>query len=307
MTGKKVSKLRKSTTMVNEPEPSGWGGPWTEKKLKAFAKYVWAYLTILKTQPQWKTIYFDGFAGSGTRTDEKTELYKQLSITESDENMYQGAAERVLTLDDNLLFDFYYFIDTDQNALKKLEQKLSALPNAQKTSLQYRSGDCNQWLNELGTALRGNKYAALILLDPFGMQINWESIAQLKGTRSDIWILVPTGVIVNRLLFRNGNLKYIKKLECFFGLSEDEIKQEFYRTATTVDLFGQEDEVVTKVVKPINQIMHVYIRQLKTIWNYVTEQPLRLDDRKGRPLFHLVFASNNKNAVRIAKDIITVK
>jgi three-Cys-motif partner protein len=139
------------------------------------------------------------------------------------------------------------------------------------------------------------------------MQINWESIAQLKGTRSDIWILVPTGVIVNRLLFRNGNLKFIKKLESFFGLSEDEIKKEFYRTDTTVNLFGQEDEVVTKVVKPIRQIMKVYIRQLKTIWKYVTEEPLRLDNTKGRPLFHLVFASNNKNALRIAKDIITVR
>jgi three-Cys-motif partner protein len=307
MTGKKVSKLRKNISVVNEPEPAGWGGPWTEKKLKAFAKYVWAYLTILKTQRQWKTIYFDGFAGSGARKGEKTALYNQLSITESDENMYQGAAERVLTLVDNLLFDFYYFIDTDQDALNKLEQKLSALPNAQKTSLQFRSGDCNQWLKELGVALKSNKYAALILLDPFGMQINWESIAQLKGTRSDIWILVPTGVIVNRLLFRNGNLKFIKKLESFFGLSEDEIKKEFYRTDTTVNLFGQEDEVVTKVVKPIRQIMKVYIRQLKTIWKYVTEEPLRLDNTKGRPLFHLVFASNNKNALRIAKDIITVR
>jgi hypothetical protein len=40
-----------------------WGGPWTEKKLEAFSKYVWSYLTILKQQPQWQTIYFDGFAG----------------------------------------------------------------------------------------------------------------------------------------------------------------------------------------------------------------------------------------------------
>jgi hypothetical protein len=68
-----------------------------------------------------------------------------------------------------------------------------------------------------------NKYAALIFLDPFGMQINWDSIASLKETRSDIWILVPTGVIVNRLLDKKGNLKSIDKLESFFGLSGEEV------------------------------------------------------------------------------------
>jgi len=47
---------------------NAWGGPWTEKKLNAFSKYVWSYLTIMKKFPFWKTIYFDGFAGSGTQS-----------------------------------------------------------------------------------------------------------------------------------------------------------------------------------------------------------------------------------------------
>ena len=41
-----------------------WGGQWTEQKLDAFTKYVEAYLTILGKHEYWKTIYFDGFAGS---------------------------------------------------------------------------------------------------------------------------------------------------------------------------------------------------------------------------------------------------
>lgn len=300
--------MKKNTepTIVNEPVES-WGGPWTEKKLNAFSSYVWSYLTILKTQKQWKTIYFDGFAGSGTRTKTNSETYNQLSITKEDENIYKGAAERVLTLKDDLLFDFYYFIDTNASSLSKLEEKLNVLPNVRKTKLVFRPKDCNHSLEELATALKSNKYAALVLLDPFGMQIDWKSISNLKGTRSDIWILVPTGVIVNRLLFRSGELRFIDKLTSFFGLSEEEIRKEFYKTEQKLDLFGDESEAVTKVVKPIQQIMRVYIRQLKTVWKFVTEQPLRLDDRKGRPLFHLVFASNNANALKIAKDIIKVK
>jgi len=57
-----MENLNKS--IVNEPDEE-WGGKWTEKKLDAFAKYVSAYLTIMKRNPYWKTIYFDGFAGSG--------------------------------------------------------------------------------------------------------------------------------------------------------------------------------------------------------------------------------------------------
>lgn len=289
---------------------NSWGGPWTEKKLDAFSKYVWSYLKIFKSQPQWKTIYFDGFAGSGDRTDpnaETEELIKQLSLTEEEQNVYKGAAERVLTLDDGLIFDYYYFVDASAEALGKLENKLKSLESSEKTSLNFKSGDCNKYLGELAAALRKKEYAALVLLDPFGMQINWSSIAALKETRSDVWILVPTGVIINRLLYRNGKLEHLEKLQSFFGLTETEIKNEFYKTETTLNLFGEQDEVVTKIVKPIEHIMNLYIRQLKTVWKFVTEEPLRLDNTKGRPLFHLVFASNNATALKIAKDIIKVK
>jgi three-Cys-motif partner protein len=287
-----------------------WGGPWTEKKLEAFSKYVWSYLTILKQRPQWKTIYFDGFAGSGDRKNlnpETEDLYKQLKLTVEEESVYKGAAERVLTLDEGLLFNFYYFVESSQQSLDKLKAKLEMLPNAKKTRLDFKLGDCNKWLGKLATALQNPNYAALVLLDPFGMQINWSSIEGLKGTRSDVWILVPTGVIINRLLYRNGQLEHLEKLQFFFGLTETEIKGEFYKTETKLNLFGEQDEVVTKVVKPIEHIMNLYIRQLKTVWKYVTEKPLRLDNTKGRPLFHLVFASNNATALRIAEHIIKVR
>lgn len=290
----------------NSNDDGEWGGAWTEKKLAAFSKYVSSYLKILKANPQWKTIYFDGFAGSGTRKGKKSDLYNQLSLTKEDEGIYKGAAERVLSLGNGLLFNYHYFIDNEK-ALKKLEEKLLQLECSKNTKLIFRPGDSNHWLSELAKALKTGKYAALILLDPFGMQINWDSITKLKGTRSDVWILVPTGVIVNRLLYKSGNLKHINKLQSFFGLTEEEIKREFYQTEQKLNLFGEEDEVVTKVIKPINHIMRLYIKQLKTLWKHVTEEPLRLDNTKGRPLFHLVFASNEPVAIKIAKDIIRTK
>lgn len=294
-----------SSNHFQEPQTE-WGGLWTEKKLDAFAKYVKAYLTIMKKHPYWKTIYFDGFAGSGDKKSNcVSPLYLQLELTEKEERLYKGAAERVLTLPNNLSFDYHYFIDLKEESLKKLEVKLEEHQKTKTNEFQYRAGDCNKWLRELSDAMNQNKkgFASLVLLDPFGMQVDWESIASLKNTRTDLWILVPTGVIVNRLLDKKGNLKFINKLQQFFGLTEEQIKNAFYQVETQSTLFGDE-ETVRKITKPIEKIAELYIQRLKTVWPHVTEKPLRLDNSKGVPIFHFVFASNNEIALKIAKQII---
>ena len=118
--------------MKTSKKQKTWGGAWTEKKLDAFSKYVWSYLKILNAKKRWTTIYFDGFAGSGQRSGKKNDLYEQLSLTKEDEGVYKGAAERVLTLQEGLLFNFYYFIDTNEKSLKKLEEKLNQIPASKK-------------------------------------------------------------------------------------------------------------------------------------------------------------------------------
>ncbi|MCF8246025.1 MAG: three-Cys-motif partner protein TcmP [Saprospiraceae bacterium] len=298
--------------VVNEPS-SEWGGYWTERKLEAFIKYVKAYLSIMKKQPQWKLIYFDGFAGSGERRAKKEEdsllasfnLFEH--IGEEEENLYQGAAERVIRLSEPDIFDFYYFVEKYEKNIEKLKNKLSTAAPDKSSKLQFKPGDCNKWLQELASAMKRkpNDYASLIFIDPFGMQVDWNSIEQLKGTRSDVWILIPTGVIVNRLLDRKGELKFIKKLESFFGLNESEIREIFYRESKVQSLFDVEEQTtVTKISDPISRIADIYIEKMSKVWKFVTKPALRLDNTRGLPIFHFVFASNNANAHKIAKQII---
>jgi len=279
---------------------NNWGGPWTEKKLNAFSKYVDAYLTIFQANPYWKTIYFDGFAGNGSRKDPKTPLYNQLQFTFEEEEGYKGAAERVVQLKKR--FDYYYFVD-NQESLDNLEEKLTSLPESEGRQLVFRAGDCNVWLRKLAETMQSKEFVALLFLDPFGMHIDWDAIAGLKGTHSDIWILIPTGVIVNRLLDKVGELKSIKKLESFFGLSEEEIREEFFKKEKQTTLFG-DDEITRKIRNPIQHIANLYIQQLRTIWEHVTETPLVLYNSRNVPIYHFVFASNNPTGVKIAKDII---
>ncbi len=288
-----------------------WGGSWTEQKLQAFEKYVNAYLTIMLNQrrkfngwPQ-TIIYIDGFAGCGDRfftKDQDTLSFSELNIDESEIKVYKGSAERVVKLDKK--FDEYYFIDTDENALNKLKTKIEPHFD-EKSKYVFWQKDINAALIEFSNYLDNSK-VALILLDPFGMQLNWESIEKLKNKRVDVWILLPSGVIINRLLDRQGNLKNINKLESFFGITSDEIQKEFYESKKENTLFG-EIEINHKVHNAIEKIAELYIKRLKTIWDYVTEKPLVLYNNRNVPIYHFVFASNNKTAKNIASQIIIKK
>lgn len=217
---------------VKEPQIN-WGGSWTELKLDAFENYVNAYLTIMSAQKQkfsgWPTtIYFDGFAGSGERfstIEEEKDLFSDYFIKE-DLELYKGSAERVLSL--NQKFDHYYFVDNNKKAIDKLKQKLSN-SNLIRINCNFITDNVNNQLINLSKILNSQN-AALVLLDPFGMQIDWSSIEILKDKRVDLWILIPSGVIINRFLDRKGKLNFSNKLQSYFGLSEDKIRERFYET-----------------------------------------------------------------------------
>lgn len=295
-----------------------WGGPWTEQKLDTFEKYVKAYLAIMnnnRDRYDWKLIYFDGFAGSGSRTmedasneiQETSELFES-EITLDELQVYQGAAERVVGIEKECRgFDYYYFIETDKNSRNALELKLSSYKTEGKKF--YLSDDANIAVRKLANTLRKNsKFKALVFLDPFGMQIDWESISLLEGLSVDLWILIPTGVIVNRLLERNLNkevgLKHAEKLETFFGIPEKEIIEYFYHEEQLPTLFGNEETVVTKTENAIKKIADIYKKRLLTIFPNVTPQPLVLYNGHNLPIYHFAFASKNSVGGKIAQQII---
>lgn len=301
--------------MVCDSIPSAWGGSWTEEKLDALEKYVNAYLTIMNVQKNkygWKLIYFDGFAGSGSRNEDGTQtvsdlmldLFNDEYIDEEELNTYKGAAERVLGIKQSG-FDWYCFVDKNKASSQQLEERLA--PFKQEKNLVFRTSDANEQVSLLAKSLHNNKaLASLVLLDPFGMQVDWASIEKLKGTRTDLWILIPTGVIVNRLLDRKCELTHIEKLTSFFGKDEEFLKEYFYKKRKVDTLFG-ETEIIEKVKKPIEKIAELYIDQLKTIFKYVTEKPLVLYNTRNTPIFHFACASNNQTAITIASQIIKKK
>ena len=291
-----------------------WGGNWTEQKLDAFEKYVRAYLTIMNTYRdkfKWSILYFDGFAGTGSRSEEEKEqetnsiieLFGEDLVDIGEMSVYQGAAERVVQLEQSMRgFDYYYFIDKFEENCAKLELKLSAYPtNGYKI---FRPGDANAMILKLSDALENNKkLKALVFLDPFGMQIDWQSIEALAKRGVDLWILLPTGVIINRLLRKDGTLMYPEKLEQFFGMRKEDIHDRFYNRQVDYGIFG-ETERYEKVNDSINQIAELFCERLGELFQYVTSKPLVLRNANNVPIYHFAFASDNPTAAKIAQQII---
>jgi three-Cys-motif partner protein len=269
-----------------------FGGGWTEQKIEMVVGYAKAYLTIMNRYPKFRTLYFDGFAGSGN-------IYKE----EGNEiESIKGVALRILELNKPKPFDIYYFVEKSE----KNKNELESLINTQfiDKTCHVVNDDCNNRLVTMANFLaRRPDVRVLAFIDPFGMSVNWKSIESLKGLGIDVWILVPTGIGMNRLLKNDGNISeaWLDKLERFIGMSKKEIVEYFYHEKTVHTLFGEETHIA-KEKQAIEKAGRLYQERLKLIFNYVSE-PVPLKNSTGSVMYHFMMATNNRTALGIANDV----
>ena len=273
---------------------NNFGGNWTQQKIRIVEEYAKAYLQIMKEHPYWKLLYFDGFAGSG-----------EIQIdSPTDSKIIEGAAKRIVSINEPKKFDVCYFVELNSAKAKRLRDCLRQI---RYTGVFVKEGDCNQKLLDLAGFLKngdGKKHKVLAFIDPCGMQVNWSAIEALKGLSIDMWLLVPTGIGVNRLLMKNHKVPdaWWNKLESFYGLSRDLLDKAFYNTSEINTLFGTET-VVSKVPAAVNKIEAIYKDRLKEVFKYVSH-PYVMRNVNESIMFHFVLASNNQTAVKIANDMV---
>ena len=272
-----------------------FGGNWTERKIEIVVEYAKAYLTIMNKYPRFKCLYFDGFAGSGN-------IYKN---NKTDIEAIKGAAIRILEIESPKNFDLYYFVEIDEKNKRELDLAISdKFPHKRINSFVVQE-DCNVKINSMAAFLQKHKdFRVLAFIDPFGMTLNWSSLEVLKGLGIDLWILVPTGIGMNRLLKRTGEISqaWLRKLELTFGVNQTGVKEYFYKSKTVQTLFGSET-MLQKEKDAIEKAGALYRKRLNTVFKFVSEM-LALRNSTGSTMYHLMMASNNKVAFRIANDII---
>ena len=183
---------------------SKFGGDWTVDKLEIIEKYFNAYTKIMENQNWAKTVYIDAFTGSG-------------EIDLPDTTKIKGSPLIALQYD----FSKYYFIDMDEKRIKKLETNIKSQYPQKIKNVEFIKGDCNVELPKVFETLSKDKSTrGVLFLDPYAMELKWNTLEQAKKTKLDIFYWFPI-MAVNRLLFKDKT-KFIdsvlvKKLNTQFG------------------------------------------------------------------------------------------
>lgn len=284
-----------------------FGGDWTEQKLAALQKYLSAYIKILSKTP-FRTAYIDAFAGTGYREKQSTTdiglLFPELNEEEPQQYL-DGSARIALRIEPP--FTKYIFIEENPRRNAELLALRQEFPD-RSDRIEIIQSDCNAWLQDRCSNYNWEKNRAVLFLDPFGMQVEWETMEGIAKTEAiDVLILFPLGVAVNRLLRKDGMIEdsWRSRLDKLFGTSD--WYDTFYREVEESNLFETERKV-TKKIATLPFISDYYVKRLDSIFTEVVDRPRPLCNSRNNPLFHLCFAAGNPKgaptAVKIAKHIL---
>lgn len=281
-----------------------FGGVWTQDKLNRLSKYLSAYMNIFKTNERAKffsTYYIDAFAGTGHRTTVSKSAEQSLFCDMEASEFQKGSA--VIALEIEPAFDHYIFIDTKQDYIHELNVLKSRYKNR---DIEIVEEDSNQFLPRWCTSMDWNKNRAVAFLDPYGAQVDWNTIESLAETQAiDLWLLFPLGQAVNRMLTRKEpEPSWCNRLDCLFGT--EKWKDEFYQPTKQMGLF--EDNNSLEKQANFDVIGNFFVKRLESVFSEVSKTPLALCNSKNIPIFLLCFASANpkgaKTAIKIANHIL---
>jgi three-Cys-motif partner protein len=168
-------------------------------------------------------------------------------------------------------FDSFIFIDKGADSLSRLRLQIEDSGHGNR-DVRYIGGDANLKLQEL-CAKDWKGHRAVAFLDPFAMQVRWDTIRMIAETQSiDMWLLFPA-MAVSRMLPRSGEIpeSWQKKLSDSFGC--DDWKAAFYYEEQT-DLFGESS--ITKLEGFYTRLSQFITVRLKSVFPGVTRNSLIL-------------------------------
>ena len=203
-------------------------------------------------------------------------------------------------------FHKYIFIEKDPNRFAELQKLKEEFPHLAE-DIKLENKDANSFLKGLCQGPSWKNHRAVLFLDPFGMQVTWDTIEAIGQTQAiDLWLLFPLGVAVNRILTKSGRISptWRNKLDEMFGASD--WYDVFYRKSKTQNLFGEEE--VTEKIGDFDSISQYFVNRLNTVFAGVAPNPLPLYNSRKNPIFVLCFAVGNPKgkypALRIARHIL---
>jgi three-Cys-motif partner protein len=272
----------------------GFGGGWTAIKLEVLNRYLESYNIALQHKPTvrnpFKRIFIDAFAGTGEcaiKLDGKTVRIN-------------GSAKLALELSPG--FDDHFFVDIKSSHIDALNKLVEDFPNKK---VQVMAGDGNELVEQLVKSINWRKSRAVMLLDPYGMAVKWETLQKIASTQAiDLWYLFPLSAVCRQAANDYSKVDSGKQnaLTRLFGTGDWE--KAFYQEVGQGDLFSLDNSRHDiRRNANVDGILAYMQGRLKTVFPIVLD-PIKLPN-DGPALFGLFFISSNphKKAADLSKRI----
>lgn len=279
-----------------------FGGIHTADKLNVIEKYLNAYTTALSKQ-SFDLIYFDAFAGTGSVdiTKQKDSLFDDAQLqlindgaefqnVESIGGFTAGSARRALQV--SRPFDRYVFVEKNLTKFEKLKSLKGTHSNIS-SKIEIRHGDANIELRKFCASTDWLKTRAVVFLDPYGSQVEWETIKNVAETKAiDLWYLFPSFLGVFRQISKSGKMTSEQEQSIIRLLGTDKWKENWISEERAPDLFDQ-DHVVGKKQVEVDDITRFMIGRMQEVFDGgVLDSWLPLG-QNGAHWYSLIFAWAN--------------
>jgi three-Cys-motif partner protein len=266
---------------LEEPVQLDEIGYWSEVKLDIIREYATAYSTIL-AKKRFHHSYIDGFAGPGVH------------VSKNSGEFIPGSPLNALAVVPP--FQAFFLIDLEGRKVAELQKAVGDRPD-----VRLFHGDCNQiLLQDVFPQVRWEDYRrGLLLLDPYGLHLNWEVIDQAAKMKTiDLFLNFPI-MDINRNALRRDKRKVrpadAERMTAFWGDAS-------WRDAcyvSTPGLFGpMEDKAANECVAD------AFRERLRKVAGFLhVPKPMPMRTPQGVVVYYLYFASQQPVAENIVKDI----
>lgn len=280
--------------------PQEFGSGHTETKLRTVEAYLKTFTTALSGKFQ--LVYVDAFAGSGASIPKKDD--RQIKLIET-VDIIDGSTRRALRIEPS--FDRFIFIEKLQRNRTSLETLREEFPD-QSDKIEILAGDANERLREFAKNLDRRNARAVVFIDPFGLSLEWSTIAKLGRTeRVDLWYLVPAAGMSRQVKLDGTELESSRLLDKVLGF--EDWRGRLIETSLSIDIFGDPISTTRKIGGAAELSEIVQERLATEFAGGVADTVLPLG-RGGRHEFSLVFACANPSerasslALRLAEAVL---
>jgi three-Cys-motif partner protein len=237
-------------------------GKWTEEKHHYIDSYLNIFFKAMAKKWHGNLYYIDLFCGPGRsrNRDSGIEIDGSPLIA--------------------LKFGFckYIFVDKNLDNIKSLKSR--CLNRAGSNNSEFIHGDCNERIKEVINYIPGNSLS-VTLVDPFGLNFNFESYIQLtKDRHMDLIIIFPLGMAIKRTMNKSEKAK--QKVNLFLGGNE-------WRTLIRdkpVSAYGR--TIIDYFKQNLTKIGYQIPKELSAGENIIVK------NNSNIPLYHLLFVSKNQ-------------